>query len=131
MHNARLRILEKLETRLPLDGTAQLVADLNATPKDNQEHAWLGNVLFFAADDGTGNVELWRTDTTTDVTAQVKDIRHGSNGSFPKDFLATENRLFFTAYDDDTGRELWSSDGTIEGTSRVHDIAPGPASGGR
>ena len=43
----------------------------------------VGGTLFFAANDGTHGVELWRSDGTAGGTQMVKDINPGSNGSYP------------------------------------------------
>ncbi|MCA9201072.1 MAG: hypothetical protein KDA87_26210 [Planctomycetales bacterium] len=92
------------------------MADTNSIPVADQDHAWLGGELFFAADDGTGDVEVWKTDGTAAGTIRVADIRTGESGSFPKSFVALHERVFFTAYDDETGRELWSTDAKVIGS---------------
>jgi ELWxxDGT repeat protein len=81
----------------------------------------VGDMLFFDANDGIGNFELWKSDGTQTGTVLVKDI-NPSTGSFP--FFATNvnGTLFFTAIDGTHGRELWKSDGTDAGTVLVRQI---------
>ncbi len=88
--------------------------------------ATVDGTLFFAADDGTRGMELWKADATGAGAVLVKDIRAG--GSSDPDWLTGVNgTLFFRASDGATGVELWKSDGTPAGTVLVRDINPGPA----
>jgi len=51
-----------------------------AGPKDTASPDWLTDIngtLFFAADDGTTGIELWRSDGTPEGTKLVKDIYPG------------------------------------------------------
>jgi ELWxxDGT repeat protein len=86
-----------------------------------------GGTLFFAgtANDGTGNLELWRSDGTQAGTFRVKDIFPGPNPSSPYCFVDVGGTLFFAANDGTSGQELWRTDGTEAGTIRVRDILPG------
>ena len=86
-----------------------------------------GGTLFFAgnANDGTGDLELWRSDGTQAGTFRVKDIFPGSNPSSPYCFVDVGGTLFFAANDGASGQELWRTDGTEAGTVRVKDILPG------
>jgi ELWxxDGT repeat protein len=116
--------VEALERREMLSGTPQLVADFNLEPQ-SQEYAWLNNEVFFAADDGTGDVELWKSDGTPAGTVRVKDIRPGSQSSLLRGFVEADGFVLFTVYNDQTGRELWATDGTEAGTRMVREFAPG------
>jgi ELWxxDGT repeat protein len=85
----------------------------------------IGSTAYFAADDGTGGRELWKTNGTTAGTVQVKDIRTGSTGSGPENLVDVNGRLYFTADNGASGRELWQSDGTAAGTILAKDTNPG------
>ena len=123
--------LESLERRDLLSATPQLVGDLNAAPpapKLQADNVWLGDEVFFAADDGSGDVELWKSNGTASGTVRVKDIRAGAEGSLPRDLSIANGRVLFTAYTEQFGRELWTTDGTEQGTILFKDLVPGAAS---
>jgi ELWxxDGT repeat protein len=95
--------------------------------------------LFFAADDGTDGVELWKSDGTADGTTLVKDLYPGSydydgysysNSSDPKQLTTVGGTLFFAANHGTDGVELWTSDGTAAGTVMVADINLGSGGSG-
>lgn len=118
---------ERLEQRMLLDASAEFVAEFNTTPSaESEQHAWLADEMFFVADDGIGDVELWKTDGTQSGTLRVRDLAPGRQSSFPTSLVATDSRVFFTARDTDHGRELWATDGTEAGTLRVTDLEAGP-----
>ncbi len=83
-----------------------------------------GGVLYFAGRDGSGDTELWRSDTTAAGTYVVKNINNENASSTPTQFVEVNGRLFFTALSS-LGNELWASDGTAAGTQIVKDIGPG------
>jgi ELWxxDGT repeat protein len=130
--------MEALEPRLALAaavGAPSLLADLNPNDGSSNPSApvVIGNVAYFAANDGTNGVELWKTDGTPGGTQLVKDIRPGPESSNPRSLTSFNGKLYFRASDgftsDDTnGEELWVSDGTEGGTGRVTDIAAGTQS---
>ena len=72
---------------------------------------------------------MWKTDGTANGTVQVKDIRPGSDDSFPDNLTNVNGTLFFTANNGINGIELWKSDGTEAGTLMVKDVLAGSDSG--
>lgn len=85
----------------------------------------VNNILFFAANDGTNGMELWKSDGTSTGTVLVKDIQVGT-GSSSIGYLTNVNGiLFFVANNGSNGTELWKSDGTDAGTIMVKDIRSG------
>jgi ELWxxDGT repeat protein len=83
----------------------------------------VGNTLYFAAEDGQGGRELWKSDGTSAGTVRVKDISPGAVGSSPVGLMAVGNTLYFTADDGTSGAELWKSNGTDAGTVRASVMA--------
>ena len=108
---------------------AAMVLDINtggSSAADNLTK--VGSTLFFAADDGTNGLELWKSDGTGGGTVLVKDIRPGGASSGPHNLIAVGTTLYFAADDGTNGIELWKSDGTGAGTVLVKDIAAGAPS---
>lgn len=70
------------------------------------------------------------TPALSQVPYMVKDIRSGSNASFPEGFadLDGNGNICFIADDGTNGKELWRSDGTVNGTVMVKDGIPGSGS---
>lgn len=97
---------------LPAIGGAQLTA--------------VGNIAFFAADDGINGVELWRSDGTAAGTTIARNIAPGAAGSSPGQLTNVNGTLFFSANDGVNGIELWRSGGNPATTVQVKDINPGP-----
>jgi ELWxxDGT repeat protein len=107
------------------DGTVLIREFSGSAPTELTD---LGGVLFFAADDGSGDGhELWRSDGTAPGTAGVKDICPGANGSSLQELTVSDGRLLFSARHTPGSQdhELWKSDGTAVGTERVLDINSG------
>src|SRR5688572_7957493 len=85
----------------------------------------VNNTLFFAANNGTNGMELWKSNGTDAGTVIVKDIMSGI-GSSSIGYLTNVNGiLFFVANNGSNGTELWKSDGTDAGTVMVKDIRSG------
>ena len=109
-------------------GGVTLVRDLNPGPGDGFTPviAMLGDVAFFAGNDGVLGQELWLTDGTAAGTRLVLDINPGGAGSVPRGLVACNGVLLFSADDGVHARELWRSDGTAAGTRMVKDISSFP-----
>ncbi len=88
----------------------------------------VNDTLFFAALDATAGMELWRSDGSAGGTSRLKDIRPGTDSSYPAQLVGLGNALYFVADDGVHGAELWRSDGTEAGTTLVADIRDGPES---
>jgi ELWxxDGT repeat protein len=80
--------------------------------------------LFFTADDGVHDRELWVTDGTEEGTIMLTDL-DGAIDEKPIRLFNCYGTLYVTAYDSAHGGELWKSDGTPQGTVLVADIRPG------
>ena len=125
---------------LLLAGTAPLAAQAPFLVKDINpsgasaptELVTMGGVTFFAADDGSAGIELWKSDGTSSGTTRVKDICPGACSSTPHRLtvatVSEGERVFFAAQNGTDGWELWKSDGTAGGTAMVKDIFPGASS---
>ncbi|WP_338868395.1 ELWxxDGT repeat protein [Myxococcus stipitatus] len=89
----------------------------------------LGGFTFYTADDGTGDVELWKTDGTTAGTSLVRDLLPGPASSQPSNLTEMGGRLYFSARTapGNTNSALWSTDGTTEGTTVVASMTHPPA----
>jgi uncharacterized protein (TIGR03382 family) len=97
---------------------------------DVQPPVVLGKTAFFAANDGTSGLELWKSRGGESDTERVADIFQGSMGSEPRSLTVVGNTLYFTARSEGRGRELWKTDGTVEGTVLVKELRPGPEDSG-
>jgi ELWxxDGT repeat protein len=84
--------------------------------------------MYFAANDGTHNDELWVTDGTKTGTRLVSDMRPGPRASRPVPLGLSGHGLLLAAEDANHGYELWTTNGTASGTTFVRDIRPGVAS---
>ncbi len=90
--------------------------------------AAVGDLLYFAADDGTTGNELWKSDGTSAATFSIADINPAGAASSPNDFTVVGNTVYFAANNTLTGRELWKTD--LAGTSitLVSDLRSGTSS---
>jgi ELWxxDGT repeat protein len=94
-----------------------------------QNLASVNGTLYFAGDDGTHGMEVWKSDGTAAGTVMIKDIRtvpdqQNQRSSSPGSFMAAGNYVVFYADDGVAGRELWRTDGTAAGTTLLKDIYP-------
>jgi len=83
--------------------------------------AFIGDNLFFQGVDAFGDVELWRTIISTNMSSRVMDI-NTSGSSEPGSLTVFNNELYFAATDSATGRELWKTNPTTLLTTRVSDF---------
>lgn len=105
------------------DAGTYMVKDINPGLGDNsnsifmsaQYFAEMNDILYFAADGGGNNIELWRSDGTEAGTYLVKDLAIGGS-SVPEFITAIENNIYFRCKNDDGESELWKSDGSEAGT---------------
>ena len=108
---------------------AALVANISpgATSSSPVNLSAVGNLLYFAANDGITGNELWKSDGTSTATTRVADINPTGSSSSPSDFTVVGNTVYFTATNSSTGRELWKTD--LGGTSAtlVKDLRLGVA----
>jgi ELWxxDGT repeat protein len=91
--------------------------------------------LYFAADDGSSGIELWKSDGTAAGTAMVADIGQGAPGSIPEEltpmvepFQAATSRLFFSAATI-LGRELCAIGPHPVHALQILDVRPWDGSG--
>jgi ELWxxDGT repeat protein len=78
--------------------------------------AVLNDTLFFIAGDQQGNVELWKSDGTSEGTTLVKQLP-----ARPREMLEVNHKLFLSI-----GSSLWASDGTENGTLLLTDVGLRP-----
>ncbi len=80
-----------------------------------QYFAVMDDILYFAADGGGNNIELWRSDGTEAGTYLVKDFAVGGS-SVPEFITAIDNNIYFRCINGAGESELWKSDGTEAGS---------------
>jgi ELWxxDGT repeat protein len=103
---------------LACDGAARaqapsLLKDINPAGDSNPQHLTrVGDLLFFAADDGVNGVELWKSDGSPAGTLAISNI-NPTGSSDPDGLLALGGFLYFAASDGTGDRELWRSDGGV------------------
>jgi ELWxxDGT repeat protein len=79
--------------------------------------------------DSSLGTEIGISDRTLSGTHVLRDIRPGSEGSFPRSWVIFNSKVYFIADDGVHGAELWTTDGTSEGTTLVKDTRPGTDNG--
>ncbi|PZR40528.1 MAG: hypothetical protein DI538_03990 [Azospira oryzae] len=77
--------------------------------------------LYFGANDGAHDYQLWKTDGTENGTMMVKQI-NPTGSAFIQGFCVANNILFFSAVRNQD-QELWKTDGTESGTLEVKNIS--------
>jgi ELWxxDGT repeat protein len=97
------------------------VNDLGHQFKDN--FLGVGNHVFFTADNGVNNFELWSSDSfTTQLVIDLDGSPAGgppgevSDGSFPNQFVNDNGTLVFDAIETDGRSHILKTDGTVGGT---------------
>ncbi|QGJ70726.1 Hypothetical protein PBC10988_24240 [Planctomycetales bacterium 10988] len=124
--------IEQLETRALMAGDPVLLDIHDGAGSSNpQRFEEMNGFVYFAANDGIYNVELWKSDGTSAGTERVRNINPAGSGN-PSNLTNVSGTLFFRA-NDGNGYELWKSDGTFGGTELVKDLdgSPGNSSLGR
>ncbi|MBC7919817.1 MAG: hypothetical protein H7Z75_01880, partial [Ferruginibacter sp.] len=121
------------------DGTAEGTRPLRCSCPEPPDHfnpsQWMavGGVLYFVADIGINDRQLWQSDGTEAGTVLIKDLY--APPGISSDKTARHNLtnvggvLFFTDINPvSNGRELWKSDGTPAGTVLVKTVSGGGGS---
>jgi ELWxxDGT repeat protein len=111
------------------DGTSSGTFMLSPSVYDADYLNVVGNNAFFVAGDNAHGYELWKSNGSIAGTKMVKDIYHGTNGSYPGGIFVFNNEIYFGAHDGTTsnggsGAGFWKSDGTDAGTIKLKDIDP-------
>ncbi len=115
--------------KVTVNNNVSLLKDINPSGDSNpSSFTFVGNLMFFTANDGTHGYELWVTNGTPSGTYMVKDIRAGVDSSSCQYLTPMNGILYFSAYENTYGRELWRSDGTYAGTYMVKNINPSSSS---
>ena len=89
----------------------------------------LDDLLYFAALDDSGFVNLWRSDGTAAGTYRVNETNQtaGTNSGAIRIGSVGSTLFFSAAHGSSTNYELWKSDGTDAGTDLLHEIEAGTA----
>jgi len=80
--------------------------------------------LYFGADDGLTEMELWKSDGEKIVL--VADLNPRAGDSFRRDFTVVDDTLYFKATMQQHGQEVWQYDAMS--VSILKDVNPGPKS---
>ena len=105
------------------DAGTYMVKDINPGASDcsnsvfmsGQYFAQMNEVIYFAADGGGNNIELWRSDGTELGTYMVKDFASGAS-SVPQYITSIDNNIYFQCKNTAGESEVWKSDGTEAGS---------------
>jgi len=106
---AQVRPASGVELWIANASGARLLKDIQpGVGSSNPSHfTTVGDLIYFAANDGVHGSELWVTDGTETGTRLVHDLYPGAFSSMPSDLTLANDRLYFIADDGLTGRELW------------------------
>ncbi len=85
----------------------------------SQRSVVLDNTLYFIANDGISNGEIWKTNGTPEGTEKITNFL---NSDITQLTLVGDNFYFFIINDD--GSHLWVSDGSADGTKLVQEKLP-------
>ncbi len=85
----------------------------------------MGSTLFFVADDGVMEMELWKSDGSATDTALVNRHQPYTRGQLPLPAISQRWETRCSSWPTTACMfELWKSDGTVGGTTLVKDINP-------
>lgn len=86
-----------------------------------------GGAVYFSADDGAGDLSIWKTDGTPGGISRVWDFQGlGVAKNYVPQLTGIGNTLFFDAPDLTLPSALWETDGTTSGTSVVSNFVAFP-----
>ncbi|MCA9012426.1 MAG: hypothetical protein KDB01_21895 [Planctomycetaceae bacterium] len=120
---------EVLECRALLAVTIQNLSNINKTNPwaDVKESVAVGNNLYFvAAENNSPNLDLWKSNGTSNGTIRLAGL--GPSDNLPRQLTNVNGTLYFRGYSAAEGFELWKSTGTTAGTTLVSDLRPGKIS---
>ncbi|MDZ7794849.1 MAG: hypothetical protein U5P10_14510 [Spirochaetia bacterium] len=107
----------------------ELAADIVAGSGSSDPEYFIGHAgaVYFAAEDSSHGVELWKYDGTS--ATLVEDIYSGSDDSDPDSFVVFDGTLYFQAENSASGMELWKVNSGSDSASLAADINSGAGDG--
>ena len=106
------------------DGTVAGTYMLANNVYNSSNIAIVGKHAYFIGGNPDAGYELWKTDGSKTGTNMIKDIRPGSQGSYPYGLFTYKNDVYFGAYDGTDFYSFWKTDGTEKGTIKLKAITP-------
>jgi len=79
------------------------------------------NDLYLNVDDGVHGTELWKLNSTNNLSI-LKDVNPGAGNGYGYSATVSNNLLYFSAIDGTSGLDLWKTDGTTSGTTKAIDM---------